>query len=55
VPVLVATKDRRSLSPMDIVAALTKVVQEQREHIAEQDRKLQQLADDVEQLKSPGK
>jgi hypothetical protein len=29
VPDLVATKDRRSLSPMDIVAVLTKVVRKQ--------------------------
>ena len=28
VPDLVATKDRKGLSPMDIVAVLTKVVQE---------------------------
>ena len=31
VPELVATKDRKTLSPMDIVAVLTKVVQEQKE------------------------
>lgn len=33
VPELVATKDRKSLSPMDIVAVLTKVVQEQEKEI----------------------
>lgn len=33
VPTLVATKDRKSLSPMDIVAVLTKVVQEQQKQI----------------------
>ena len=33
VPDLVATKDRKGLSPMDIVAVLTKVVQEQQERI----------------------
>jgi hypothetical protein len=33
VPSLVATKDRKSLSPMDIVAVLTKVVQEQQKTI----------------------
>src|SRR5262249_41255776 len=33
VPELVAMKDRKGLSPMDIVAVLTKVVQEQRDHI----------------------
>jgi len=36
VPDLVATKDRKGLSPMDIVAVLTKVVQEQKSAIAEQ-------------------
>ena len=35
VPDLVATKDRKGLSPMDIVAVLTKVVQQQQEKIAE--------------------
>jgi hypothetical protein len=35
VPDLVATKDRKSLSPMDIVAVLTKVVQEQQKTISE--------------------
>jgi hypothetical protein len=33
VPELVAMKDRKGLSPMDIVAVLTKVVQEQRREI----------------------
>jgi hypothetical protein len=33
VPALVASKDRRGLSPMDIVAVLTRVVQEQQEKI----------------------
>lgn len=33
VPDLVATKDRKGLSPMDIVAVLTKVVQEQEKRI----------------------
>ncbi len=33
-PELVATKDRKGLSPMDIVAVLTKVVQEQQDAIA---------------------
>jgi hypothetical protein len=31
VPELVATKDRKTLSPLDIIAVLTKVVQEQKE------------------------
>ena len=33
VPALVATSDRKSLSPMDVVAVLTKVVQEQQKTI----------------------
>ena len=33
VPELVATKNRKGLSPMDIVAVLTKVVQQQQEEI----------------------
>jgi hypothetical protein len=41
VPELVAMKDRRGLSPMDILAVLTKVVQEERERIAAQEQKLQ--------------
>jgi hypothetical protein len=36
VPELVATKDRKGLSPMDIVAVLTKVVQEQQKTIQEE-------------------
>jgi hypothetical protein len=35
VPELVATKDRKGLSPMDVVAVLTKVVQEQQKTISE--------------------
>jgi len=38
VPNLVATKDRKGLSPMDIVAVLTKVVQEQQRGMREQQR-----------------
>lgn len=40
VPDLVATSDRRGLSAMDIVAVLTKVVQQQEERIAELERLL---------------
>jgi hypothetical protein len=40
VPELVAMKDRKGLSPMDIVAVLTKVVQQQRQQLATQHRKL---------------
>jgi hypothetical protein len=35
VPDLVATKGRKSLNPMDIVAMLTKVVQEQQKEMSE--------------------
>jgi len=40
VPGLVATKDRKGLSPMDIVAVLTKVVQEQQKKIEELEARL---------------
>ena len=36
VPDLVATNDRKSLNPMDIIAILTKVVQEQQKTVQEQ-------------------
>ncbi len=35
VPELVATKDRKAISPMDIMAVLTMVVQEQQKQIEE--------------------
>jgi hypothetical protein len=40
VPALVANKDRASLSPMDIVAVLTKVIQSQQARIEELERRL---------------
>ena len=40
VPDLVATGDRKSLSPMDIVAVLTKVVQQQQKKITELEARL---------------
>ena len=43
VPALVAQNDRRSLSPMDIVAVLTKVVQLQQKQLAEVEAELQAL------------
>jgi hypothetical protein len=43
VPDLVASRDRRSLSPMDIVAVLTRMVQEQQATIAELARKVATL------------
>jgi hypothetical protein len=57
VPELVATKDRRSLSPMDIVAVLTKVTQqksqaldEQKQTMARQEAELMQLKDQLASL-----
>lgn len=44
VPDLVATQGRKGLSPMDLVAVLTKVVQEQQERIDELEEKVQILA-----------
>jgi hypothetical protein len=41
VPALVATADRKGLSPMDIVAVLTRMVQEQQRTIEEQRRTMQ--------------
>ena len=43
VPDLVATKDRKGMSSMDVVALLTKVVQEQQKTIAELSRKMSEL------------
>ncbi|MBL7212642.1 MAG: tail fiber domain-containing protein [Desulfobacteraceae bacterium] len=42
-PDLVATKDRKGMSPMDVVAVLTKVVQEQQKTINELSKKVAQL------------
>jgi hypothetical protein len=66
VPELVASPDRKGLSPMDIVAVLTKVVQEQRQQLGLQQQRLQaeasrgdalekrllELASEVRQLKA---
>ncbi len=43
VPALVASKDRKSLSPMDVVAVLTKVVQEQQKTIADLNSRIAKL------------
>ena len=43
VPELVATRDRQGLSPMDVVATLTKVVQLQQQRIAELEARLTAL------------
>ena len=46
-PELVATKDRKGMSSMDVVAVLTRVVQEQRASIAELSAKVAQLEKSV--------
>jgi hypothetical protein len=51
VPALVARKDRKSLSPMDIVAVLTQVVQEQRSVLAEKSRALEEQKIDATRMK----
>ena len=43
VPDLVATKDRKGMSPMDVTAVLTKVVQEQQKVIADLRMRLETL------------
>jgi hypothetical protein len=60
VPELVATPDRKTLSPMDIVAVLTRVVQEQqrtveeqRVTVEEQRRMIDALSRRVDELESP--
>ena len=51
VPELVATKDRKGLSSMDIVAVLTKVVQIQRKTIAELSEKVDSLQKEMDRTK----
>lgn len=50
VPDLVATDSRRSLSPMDFVAVLTKVVQNQEDRMEAQDKAFETLKHEVETL-----
>jgi len=51
VPELIATKDRKGLSPMDIVAVLTKVVQEQKKTISELSEKVDSLQKEMNKVK----
>jgi len=51
VPELVATKDRKGLSPMDIVAVLTRVVQEQKNTIAELSKKVDAMQQEINRVK----
>jgi Chaperone of endosialidase len=50
VPGLVATKDRKGMSPMDVTAVLTKVVQEQQRVISGQQKKMEALQARIEAL-----
>jgi hypothetical protein len=51
VPELVATQDRKGLSPMDIVAVLTRVVQEQKNTIAELSKKVDTMQQEINRVK----
>jgi hypothetical protein len=51
VPELVAMNDRKSLSPMDIVAVLTKVVQEQQKSLSVQEKAIAELKEEIATLK----
>ncbi|MCX6583685.1 MAG: tail fiber domain-containing protein [Candidatus Aminicenantes bacterium] len=50
-PELVATKDRKGMSPMDVAAVLTKIVQEQQKSIREQQKALQEQQKAISELK----
>ena len=54
VPTLLASKDRKGLSPMDMIAVLTRVVQEQQKLIAEQRETVASLAKRIERLEEEG-
>jgi len=51
VPELVAMNDRKGLSPMDIVAVLTKVVQEQQKSLSVQEKAISELKEEIAMLK----
>ena len=53
VPELVSTKNRKGMSAMDVVAVLTKVVQEQQRTIAEFSRKVAKLENRIKMEKDP--
>lgn len=53
VPTLVASKDRKGMSPMDVVAVLTKVVQEQQRTIAALSSKVSDLENRIKTEKDP--
>ena len=52
VPALVASKDRKTVSPMDVVGVLTKVVQEQQKTLSEYQRSLSEQQKTIAELKS---
>jgi hypothetical protein len=52
VPALVATPDRKGLSPMDIVAVLTRVVQEQQRLVQGQQRAMQEYQAGLAELRA---
>jgi hypothetical protein len=52
VPELVATKDRKGMSPMDVVAVLTKVLQEQQKISREQQKTIEGLKQEIAELKA---
>jgi len=52
VPALVASKDRKSLSPMDITGVLTKVVQEQAKMVKELQKSIQEQQKTISNLNS---
>ena len=51
VPELVATQDRKALDPMDIVAVLTSVVQDQKKTIAELSKKIDAMQHEIDRVK----
>lgn len=53
VPAMVATQDRKGMSPMDVVAVLTKVVQEQQKTIAELSERLKEIEGNLRQEGAP--
>ena len=51
VPDLVATRDRRGMSAMDVVAGLTKVVQEQQVSLKEQKKRDEEQQRTIDELR----
>ena len=53
VPELVASNDRKGMSPMDVVAVLTKVAKEQQKTIAELSKEMAELKKELRSMKNP--